>query len=947
MAAAMEHASTRGSFNPASSRATTYPGVVGSSSSGPPTPASTASDTPEKAEPSVISGAGALTASTTSVSPDQTLTCFLCRSSLQDARVLPGCLHTFCFQCLVQHTRGGRQFPCPLCQEVVDLGENGSIDNLAANPFYNMFDSSNLTEPDQSLRRSNGTLGRSGPVGPNLPTYGPSQPGAAPSRPSLHHSIGNSRAMAPNGTASPLHVRDPQNPWGSDSGPDLNSDLNWLKKPESIWKSSFDLGTTLISGTGDGWRHIPSHPKSAWPSVQAPLRPPPESRDLMTSVASSGSSVVPGPGAPVCQSCDEKHTVTSGCRDCNEDLCDMCVVAHQRVKLTRDHVIVRYPERQTSGATLPIHHLALSGSTGSSTCRSPPTSSSSSGSNVQVQSADVMRVYADAVEKAKSDSDRLMVQAKHDIRQIEDTKGLVSDMEKRINARYQNVLQEIQAITRKYVSVLQEREKILLMRLEKIRAVKLGTLKEQQTMMEMSLCRLGGVTEQLLACNGSGREMALIDTCNKAMETIREIRFQCGGATPHEDEQIEFLAPDPQMLQTLSNIGYVAGSGFAPLSLAEGDGLEKAILGKDVRFQITIMDQLGEPKLSGSDPVKVVVHAPDGRPVRTSIFDVQNGQYRVIWKPNVEGEHMVSVTLKDTHVKDSPFKVTVRAGRNYAHIGKPLFIFGSQGAHNGQICRPWGVCCSKEGLIFVADRSNNRIMVYSKDGKYHHKFGTSGKLNGQFDRPASVCIDRMGRLIVADKDNHRIQIFTVEGEFMDVFGEKGSKPGQFNYPWDVACNSKSQILVSDTRNHRIQLFSPQGEFVSKYGFEGPMWKHFDSPRGVCFTADDQAVVTDFNNHRLLVVKADLQSAQFLGKEGSEDGNFTRPNGVCVDEEGHLIVADSRNDRIQIFSSSGVFIRKFGVKGTGPGEFDRPSGVCISPEGHLIVVDFGNDRVQVF
>ncbi|TRY62179.1 hypothetical protein TCAL_11516 [Tigriopus californicus] len=939
MATAMDHALRGPAFQPSTSRASSFPGV----SAGAATPSSPAS-TPLSVgatEPSTGEAE-----SVTRVSPDQTLTCFLCRGSLKDARVLPGCLHTFCFPCLVQHTRGSLQFHCPFCSEAVDLGENGSLENLAANPFYNMFDSSNLTEPDQSLRRPTGPLGpphRPGPVGPAVAAYPTSPPGTIPSRLNGPHALGPHALV--NGLASPLTARDSSNPWSGpvDAGPERHSDLAWLKKPESIWKSSFDLGTTLVSGTGDGWRHIPSHPKGAWP-VQGPLRPTPESRDLMTGVAPSGSSGM-GPGAPVCQSCDERHTVTSRCRDCNEDLCDMCVVAHQRVKLTRDHVIVRYPERNSSGTTLPIHS-ALSGSTGSSSCRSPPTSSSSSGSHV-VQSADVMRVYADAVEKAKGDSDRLIVQAKHDIRQIEDTKGLVNDMEKRINARYQSVLQEIQAITRKYVTVLQEREKVLLMRLDKIRTVKLNTLKDQQNMMEMSLCRLGGVTEQLLACNGSGREMALIDTCNKAMETIREIRFQCGGATPHEDEQIEFLAPDPKMLQTLSNIGYVAGSGFAPLSLAEGDGLKKAILGKDVRFQITIKDQLGEPKLSGSDPVKVVVHAPDGRPVRTSIFDVQNGQYRVIWKPNVEGEHIVSVTLKDTHVMDSPFKVTVRAGRNYSSIGKPLFIFGSQGAQNGQICRPWGVCCSKEGLIFVADRSNNRIMVYSKDGKYHHKFGTSGKLNGQFDRPASVCIDRMSRLIVADKDNHRIQIFTLEGEFMDVFGEKGSKPGQFNYPWDVACNSKSQILVSDTRNHRIQLFSPQGEFVSKYGFEGPMWKHFDSPRGVCFTADDQAVVTDFNNHRLLVVKADLQSAQFLGKEGSEDGNFTRPNGVCVDEEGHLIVADSRNDRIQIFSSSGVFIRKFGIKGTGPGEFDRPSGVCISPDGHLIVVDFGNDRVQVF
>ena len=42
-----------------------------------------------------------------------------------------------------------------------------------------------------------------------------------------------------------------------------------------------------------------------------------------------------------CSSCDEGSQVTSRCQDCNEHLCDSCVRAHQRVRLTKDHFIVR------------------------------------------------------------------------------------------------------------------------------------------------------------------------------------------------------------------------------------------------------------------------------------------------------------------------------------------------------------------------------------------------------------------------------------------------------------------------------------------------------------------------------------------------------------------------------------------------------------------------------
>ena len=306
------------------------------------------------------------------------------------------------------------------------------------------------------------------------------------------------------------------------------------------------------------------------------------------------------------------------------------------------------------------------------------------------------------------------------------------------------------------------------------------------------------------------------------------------------------MPPDPGILSTLSGnaFGFVSGSGFAPASLAEGDGLNKAILGKDASFIVVLKDQLNEQRTIGSDPLNISISAPDGRPVRHKIFDGQNGTYRIIWKPNIEGEHIIDVTLKSLHIRDSPFKVNVRSGRNYylEVENKMLFEFGREGENDGQLCRPWGVCCSREGYILVANRSNNRIEVYNKNGQFRHKFGTGGKLNGQFDRPASVVCDRMNRAIIADKDNHRIQLFTVEGSFLMAFGEKGQKNGQFNYPWDVACNSKDQILVSDTRNHRIQLFTPNGEYLAKYGFEGPHWKHFDSPRGVCFTKSTETLL---------------------------------------------------------------------------------------------------------
>lgn len=50
-------------------------------------------------------------------------------------------------------------------------------------------------------------------------------------------------------------------------------------------------------------------------------------------------------GEPQCSSCDEENPATSHCLDCQEYLCDNCVRAHQRVRLTKDHFIERLGEK--------------------------------------------------------------------------------------------------------------------------------------------------------------------------------------------------------------------------------------------------------------------------------------------------------------------------------------------------------------------------------------------------------------------------------------------------------------------------------------------------------------------------------------------------------------------------------------------------------------------------
>ena len=287
-------------------------------------------------------------------------------------------------------------------------------------------------------------------------------------------------------------------------------------------------------------------------------------------------------------------------------------------------------------------------------------------------------------------------------------------------------------------------------------------------------------------------------------------------------------------------------------------------------FTVHSVDYFGERRYEGGDSVKCYFTPLENkvqlRKTQIQVHDNKDGSYTLRYVIDTEGSYKLHVIVNNFKIKNSPFLLRAIKGRTYADIqGKsPYLIFGGEGQEDGQLCRPWGICCDNDGFIYVADRSNNRVQVFDQAGNFKFKFGREGTKMGEFQRPASLAVDnKMKRLIVADKDNHRLQVFSLDGTWMSVIGEKGSQKGQFTYPWDVAVNSKSQILVSDTRNHRVQLLNHNGIFIYEYCLKEKVhdWQnHFDSPRGVCFTSDDWPIMNDFNKHRVLLIdKGSLNS----------------------------------------------------------------------------------------
>jgi DNA-binding beta-propeller fold protein YncE len=77
------------------------------------------------------------------------------------------------------------------------------------------------------------------------------------------------------------------------------------------------------------------------------------------------------------------------------------------------------------------------------------------------------------------------------------------------------------------------------------------------------------------------------------------------------------------------------------------------------------------------------------------------------------------------------------------------------------------VALGPNGNLYVADGYGNaRVHVFSPAGELLFSWGEPGKGPGQFNLPHAIAVDRRGRVYVADRENSRIQIFTGEGDYI-------------------------------------------------------------------------------------------------------------------------------------------------------------------------------------
>ena len=121
----------------------------------------------------------------------------------------------------------------------------------------------------------------------------------------------------------------------------------------------------------------------------------------------------------------------------------------------------------------------------------------------------------------------------------------------------------------------------------------------------------------------------------------------------------------------------------------------------------------------------------------------------------------------------------------------------------------------KTQILYVTDMSNNYVLKRYPNGKIQVAAGQADRSGGstpdKLSGPKGVYADENENVYIADWSNQRIQLWTKDaksGSTVAGNGTRGNALNEFSYPSNVILDSKKNILAVDFQNQRITQWPP-------------------------------------------------------------------------------------------------------------------------------------------
>ncbi len=280
------------------------------------------------------------------------------------------------------------------------------------------------------------------------------------------------------------------------------------------------------------------------------------------------------------------------------------------------------------------------------------------------------------------------------------------------------------------------------------------------------------------------------------------------------------------------------------------------------------------------------------------------------------------------------------------------------GTGRGQFNQPIGVAVAPDnGAIYVVDSSNRRIERFDADGSFVDILAEGGDVelgtletNTGVIGPTGIAVGPDGLIYVPDTWNHRVLVLSQSGDLVREFGGNADtrdapaaadiEQGRFFGPRAVAV-TEDEIFVVDTGNERVQVFAKDGTFRRAWGGYGSAPEQLIEPVGIALGPDGRVYIADSGNARISVFAPDgAPLAQF--PVGAWVGKAYFQPYLAFGTDGNLYATSSETGSVEVFAPDGAPVGSVTQIGGEP--LQQPIGIAAALDGTLLITDVGRDAV---
>jgi DNA-binding beta-propeller fold protein YncE len=207
------------------------------------------------------------------------------------------------------------------------------------------------------------------------------------------------------------------------------------------------------------------------------------------------------------------------------------------------------------------------------------------------------------------------------------------------------------------------------------------------------------------------------------------------------------------------------------------------------------------------------------------VFD-KNGTFLTSWGASaIADPHGINIMNDVVYITDRDDHVALK----YTLDGKPLMVLGTRGQPSdtgatkdtelpprsaGPFNKPTEMMVAPSGDLYVSDGyRNSRVHRFSSEGVLLDSWGKPGKEEpGEFHLPHSLWVDRGGQVYVCDRENSRIQVFTGAGRFLAQWRD-------IHKPTDIYFDAQEIAYVSEQRPS-ISVLEKTGKVLARFDTAG-------------------------------------------------------------------------------------------------------------------------------